>query len=252
LAEKNLIASHHRYPTTVIGIPYNLNEKDGYVKKMVNQAIYCGLGKVPHFMMIESDMLSFLKKEKEIQKTEDFLNGYAIEQMKSIGAKYLIHISNFTNDNDIVSFTLSVIDVAKNTVPKTLECKSHISNLDELAYAKLKSVLMDMIVIEKVSGKKIEVFSPVPIDVKVGDNSFILTVVRPLVSSTGETIFQRVDIARMKYVEYHGMKHVLEIDKVLDKKEFKNINEYIDKQYNFYLKSDDILPDMMKNNSIFK
>jgi hypothetical protein len=48
------------------------------------------------------------------------------------------------------------------------------------------------------------------------------------------------------------MKHVFEIDKILDKKEFVNINDYANKEYNFYLKSDDILPDMMKNNSRFK
>lgn len=251
LSEKNTLQNEERFPTTVIGLQYDLNSKDGYVKKMVNQAVYCGLSKLPHFMLIESDMLPSLNKERELQKTEDFLNGHTVEQLKAMGAQYLVHISNFTNSNNIVSFTLSVLDVASNTIAKTFECQCHISNLDELVYARLKYLFMLNCVVEKADKKSIEVLSTLPIDVSVGNTSYTLVVIKPVTTPNGQTTYQRVEIARLKYAEYMGMKHRFDFDKILNKDEYNDISKNKN-LYNYVLQSDDEVSDLLKNNSKFK
>jgi len=245
LSEKNTLQHQSGFTTTVIGLQYDLDSKDGYIKKMVNQAVYCGLGQLPHFWMVESDLLPFLNKERELQKTEDFLNGHTVEQMKAVGTQYLIHISNFSNNNNIVSFTLSFLDVASNTIAKTFDCQCHISNLDKLVYYKLKSIFVLNCIIDKADKKGIDVLVRVPLDLKMGDNSYHLVAVKPIQTPDGQITYQRVEIVKLKYAEYKGMKHRFEFDKIINKDEFKDLEKNKDK-YNFLLLNKDETSDKIK------
>jgi hypothetical protein len=75
--------------------------------------------------------------------------------------------------------------------------------------------------------------------------------VKPFRTPDGQTTYQRVEIAKLKYAEYMGMKHRFEFGKILNKGEFDDIDKNKN-QYNFMLQSDDEVADMLKNNSIFK
>lgn len=247
LTEKNTLALTQRAFTTVVGLPYDDATSDGYQKKMVNQAVYCALGRLPQMSLIESDMLPFLKQERELQKTEDFMDGYTVEQLKAVGAQYLIHLSNYASDKEIVSFTLSFLDVASNTIAKTFDCKSHISNLDDAVEYYLKYVFTFPCAVGKIDSKEVELYSMLPIGAEIGD-SFTLTFIKTITSPIGGTSYQRAELLSVKYAEYQGMKHRFTVDKVLSKDDMKNVSNLI-KTTNFFLLTDDAEPDMMKDNS---
>ncbi|MBL0288501.1 MAG: hypothetical protein IPQ19_14160 [Bacteroidetes bacterium] len=42
------------------------------------------------FTVVDRTNLSALKSEKELQKSEDFIDGYVVDQGKSFGAKYVV------------------------------------------------------------------------------------------------------------------------------------------------------------------
>ncbi|GHV55999.1 curli production assembly/transport component CsgG [Bacteroidia bacterium] len=46
--------------------------------------------KTKRFNVVDRSKMDALKKEKELQKTEDFIDGFVVEQGKSLGAEYLI------------------------------------------------------------------------------------------------------------------------------------------------------------------
>jgi hypothetical protein len=60
-------------------------------------------GEDSRFVLIERNSLNLVQKEKELQKSEDFIDGYVVGQGKNIGADYLL-----TGDFDPNSNTLSL------------------------------------------------------------------------------------------------------------------------------------------------
>lgn len=68
------------------------------------------------FVLIERNALKIVQKERELQKSEDFIDGYVTSQGKNIGADYLL-----TGDFDVdgIVLTLSLYSVAEQvTVAK--------------------------------------------------------------------------------------------------------------------------------------
>lgn len=76
--------------------------------------------KTKRFILVDRTKLDALKKEKELQKTEDFIDGTTIEQGKNLGAQFLISstLSSYSNNGDVCKFslTLKVIDVATGQI----------------------------------------------------------------------------------------------------------------------------------------
>lgn len=247
LTEKNTLALEQRFFTTIIGIPYDINTRDGYLKKRVNQSVYCAVGQLPQLGLIESDLLPKLKAERELQKGEEFMDGHTVEQFKAVGASFLISITNFNvdeKDPDVVSFTLDFLDVASNVAIKTFDVKCHISNLDEAVKYYLSYVFTFPCAIGEVDNTTIAIYSKVPICANIGD-SFILTYIKTTTSPSGDPISQRVELATLKYTEYHGMKHLFTIDKVQNKDDMKHISEYLNTT-NFFLLTNFPQPEMLK------
>ena len=236
LTEKNTLALEQRFFTTVIDLPYNAQTREGYLKKRINQALYCAIGQLPQLGLIESDLLPKLKEERELQKGEEFMDGHTVEQLKAVGASYLIRISNFHIDkkeSNVVSFTLSFLDIASNVVVKTCEIKSHVSNLDEAVKYHLSSIFTFPCSIGKIDNKNVVLYSKVPIHANIGD-SFKLTFIKTMTAPTGALISQRVELATLKYTAYQGMKHIFVIDEIKSKEDMKNIDQQLNTT-NFFL-----------------
>lgn len=93
-------------------------EASGRVTKetvMVTEELSNAFLKTNRFSIVDRSKMESLKRERELQKTEDFLDGSVISQSKSIGAKYLISsvLSDYVNTGDKCQFLISlkVIDV---------------------------------------------------------------------------------------------------------------------------------------------
>lgn len=250
LTEKNTLALEQRFFTTIIDLPYEMQTREGYLKKRINQAIYSAVGQLPQLGLIESAMLPKLKDERELQKGEEFMDGHTVDQFNAVGATFLINISKFIaneTDPDIVSFTLNFLDVASNTVIKTFDIKCHLSNLDKAVQYYLSYVFTFPCAVGKTDSKTIELYSKVPIGANVGD-SFILTFIKTTKGPNGIPVSQRVELATLKYAEYQGMKHLFAIDEIRNKDDMRHISEYRHTT-NFFLLTNFPEPEMMKNTS---
>lgn len=88
---------------------------------MMTNGLINAFSKNERFELVDRSRLDEIQQEKELQKTEDFLdNAKSIEQSKSLGAQYLLSstFSNYVNDGDVCRFTLnlSIIDVETGKV----------------------------------------------------------------------------------------------------------------------------------------
>lgn len=250
LTEKNTLALEQRFFTSLIELPYDIQTREGYLKKRINQAVYCAIGQLPQLGLIESSLLPKLKDERELQKGEAFIDGHTVEQFKAVGASFLITISNFKVDvenPDIVSFTLNFLDVASNVIIKTFDVRCHISNLDKAAKYYLSYVFTFPCVVSKIDNKTVELYSKAPIGANIGD-SFILTFIKTTATPNGTPVSQRVELATLRYAEYHGMKHKFVIDEIRSKTDMKHISEYLNTT-NFFLLTNSPEPELIKADS---
>lgn len=69
-------------------------------------------GEDSRFVLVERSALNLVAKERELQKSEDFIDGYVVSQGKNIGAEYLL-----TGDYELnsITLTLSLFSVAEQT-----------------------------------------------------------------------------------------------------------------------------------------
>jgi TolB-like protein len=85
--------------------------------------------KTKRFILVERTKMDALKKEKNLQKTEDFIDGSTVEQGKSLGAEFLISntLNSYSNDGEVCKFSLAlkVIEVSTGQVltSETIEAK---------------------------------------------------------------------------------------------------------------------------------
>lgn len=118
----------------IIGMSVNAQEKlsigvlpttntDGKVYEetiLVSEELTNALIKAKRFNIVDRSKLGALKQERELQKTEDFMDGTIIAQSKSIGANYLLSstMGNYENDGNTCKFTLTIklIDVETGSV----------------------------------------------------------------------------------------------------------------------------------------
>jgi TolB-like protein len=67
------------------------------------------------FIVVDRSKFSLIDKERNLQKSESFIDGKVVEQGKSLGAQYIISgdVTHYTNDGQVCKMTisLSVLDV---------------------------------------------------------------------------------------------------------------------------------------------
>lgn len=106
---------------TVGVLPFSdASHKVGNNLAAINDAITNALVKTNRFAIVDRSKMQALQQEKNLQKTEDFMDGQVVAQGKSLGAEYLVsgNVNSYSNDGNVAkfTFTLSVIDVASNKV----------------------------------------------------------------------------------------------------------------------------------------
>jgi curli biogenesis system outer membrane secretion channel CsgG len=110
-----------------------------YVLELQNQTVQ-SFSQKSRFTVVDRTNLSALKSEKELQKSEDFIDGYVVDQGKSFGAKYVVtgdlqnigtvakQFKKLNSDNTYsystqysayISFTLTLIETETGQIKST-------------------------------------------------------------------------------------------------------------------------------------
>ena len=225
---------------TFVELPYDETSSEGYARKTLNSAVYHALSNHPNnILIIESDLLPELKKERERQKEETYMyseNNLRKEYLEmfqtgAFGAQYLIDVTDFKTDPTDwkkVSFVLNFHYVEKNAQFKSYEITNcHISNLKAVIQYYVNQLLNTPVCIVSYDSKQLTVVSPSWIKADAGDIFELYNYVENVNPVTGEKIYQIVTIAEYKYLEWKGQKHVFELHKVLNKDLYNQMDELI-------------------------
>lgn len=220
---------------------------EGFYKKRINQAINYAISANPYTEGIEQDMVPSLRAERELQKTEDFLNGHTVDQMKAIGAAKLIHVENFKINGEVISFVINCVDVASNTIEKSVEVIGNAAEIESIVLQKMLSLYLVPCWIDKVGKNEIELHSTFRLSLQENTPCKIFYVKETKNPLTGESVFNRVELCTVKYAKYHGSYHIYNIDKILDKESMRNIEQIISSDAKFLISVEEI-----EGNVIFK
>lgn len=221
---KTSLNSEARYPVTYESLPYIETDIYGYMKKEINGSILAAIGRIEQFSMCERELISDIKQERDLQKGEEFIDGKTVNQGLSVGAQYLIKVSNLDlNPYDyIAEFQLEVYDIATNTLMKSFPIKCHLSKVEDFIYYNLNNVLVFKCKISSSTNKEIEILSQLPIDAEKGDKFTLYAQKAYTDPITNKISYNRVAVAELSYLSYSGMKHKLKVNKILEKDLFEN------------------------------
>lgn len=222
LAEPKLTAGP--MTMTYFALTYEPNTRLGFIKNRVNNAVYEAMTSHPGAIIIEQEHLPELKKERELQKTEDFIDGHVVEQMKAIGAQYMFHIDNFTNTGNQVSFQLSMISVAENRILRTVDVTSSIDNIENEMYKQICERMAYPCNITPLDKKNLTVLSGWSLPV---GGKFIIQANKQMKNPvTGEVSYSKVRVCKCTVTEYMGNKFTAKVSEVLSEDDYKILTQY--------------------------
>lgn len=84
---------------TIVGImPFTATNQDGYYNRSsqnnyviaIQDAVSDAFLETKRFTLVEREKMELLRKEKQQQQTEEFIDGSVVEQSKSLGASYIV------------------------------------------------------------------------------------------------------------------------------------------------------------------
>lgn len=231
------IGTYFHVPVAFVDLKLTGNPADDYCKKQVNNAVYNALYDYACINLIESDELSLVKKERELQKSEDFIDGSVIEQFKASGAQYVLNISEFSQNQRFVKFKLSALNVSTGAIEKDFMIESHVSNLDEAMKYHINLLFVSPIAIGDISKKQMKVFPMLPIASNEGERFSILYNKPSKNPMTGQTIYNRVEIAKCSLTRWNVQEYVMTVTQILSKEDFDAIDG-IKSTGLFYLQKD--------------
>lgn len=209
---------------TFFGFKYDKTSYDGLIKSRINNSVFSAITRHAGVQLIEHDHLPEIREERELQKSEDFINGHVVEQMKAIGAQYLIHIENYQRNGTQVSFTLSLISVAANRIARSVEVKTSIDNIENEMYKQLCERVANPCVVKMVDENTIEMTSL--LSLSSGDDC-VLELTKAIQNPmTGEISYSVSDLCLLTFEQYCGNKSIMSISDVLNKEDIKNLEQY--------------------------
>lgn len=209
---------------TYFALPYKPNTYEGFIKNRVNNAVYDALTRHPGSLIIEQEHLPELKKERELQKTEDFLGGHVVEQMKAVGAQYMLHLDNFTINGSQISFQLDMVSIEQNKVLRTVEVKTSIDNIENEMYKQVCERMAYPCNITMTDKKNATILSgwALPVDSKI-----IIQVNKQIQNPmNGEVSYTKVQVCRCSVTEYMGCKFTVKVDEIMSEEDFKLLTQY--------------------------
>ena len=206
---------------TFFGLNNNEDTFDGMIKGRINNAMFDAITRHPGLQLIEHDHLASLKKERELQKSEDFIDGHVVEQMKAIGAMYLLKLEDYQRSGSNVSLKLSLISVEQNKILRSVDVVSSIDNIENELYKQLCERIAYPCVVKKISKDKLELTSVLSL---TDGNDCILELTKAIKNpSTGEVSYVRNDVCTLKFENYMGNKSIMTIDKMFSKEDLSDI-----------------------------
>ena len=201
-------------PVAVMELPSRPETHEGFCSAMVNNAVYTELSKLRLVTLIENKELSLIKDEYELQKTEDYIDGAVINQYTRCGAKYVLSLSNFSCVGSIVSFTMKLISVEKNTVDKSFLVKCHVSNVADIVSYNLSLLFQIPVAVENATEKEASLLLQIPDDAEEGDE-YDLNYVREIGNNfTGSTSYVRSTLANLKLKSVQGQRFVFAVKNI--------------------------------------
>lgn len=211
-------------PITFFALQYNPKTHDGFIKNRVNNAVYDAITKHPGMTLIEQEHLPELKKERELQKTEEFIDGHVVEQMKAIGAQYMIHLDNFVIKDSKVSFQLNMVSVAENRIVRTVDVTTSVDNIENEMYKQMCERLSAPCNIIKKGKKDLSILSFWALN--EGDKIIVEAnkkIVNPI---SKEISYSKVPLCSCTVTEYQCNMFNVEVDKIINEDDFKDIEKY--------------------------
>lgn len=222
LSEPMLTAGTNR--VAFFPLSYNKQSYDGFIKNRVNNAVYDAVTRHPGAIIIEQEHLPELKQERELQKTEDFIDGHVVEQMKAIGAEFILHLDDFVIDGAQVSLKLQLISVAQNIIAKDVDVITSIDNIESEMYKQICDRFATFCNVPKCDKKTIEVASYWCL--KPGDEFIVEAMRKSENPLTGESSFNSVDVCRCSVNKYMGNYCTATVKEILSKDDYEQLKDY--------------------------
>ena len=225
--------------TSMTYFGFNVKEKktfEAIYQDRINRIIRYAISTNPFTYLIEQEFLPVLKAERELQKTEDFLNGHTVEQMKEIGASVLIHVEDFKMEGDEITFILKCINVQSNTIDKSFEIKGNVNNMEEIVFENILSIFLAPCWIDKIEKNEVELYSQFRLSLQDNTPCKLYYLKEQLNPLTGVKSYNRTELCVLKYKEYHGNYHVFKIDKIIDKEAMISIDKMLSNDTKLFLK----------------
>lgn len=213
-------------PTPYTFFPFQCDNKtyDGFIKNRINNAVCDAITRHPGMLLVEIEHLPELTKERELQKTEEFLDGYVSEQIKAVGAEYMIDLDAFVIEGSKVSFQLNVVSVAENRTLRTIPVSTSIDNIENEMYKQICERLAYPCNITNVEKDKLTVLSGWAL--RNGDKIVINAnkqIENPITKEISNT---EVQLCKCSVVEYMGNKCIVTVDEVVNEDDFNMIEKY--------------------------
>lgn len=209
---------------TFFGLIDDRTTFDDMVKGRINNAMFDAITKHAGLQLIEHDHLASLKEERELQKSEDFIDGHVVEQMKSIGAMFLLKLEDYQRNGANVSLKVSLISVEQNMILRTVDVVSSIDNIENEMYKQLCDRFAFPCVVKMIGKDKLELSSVLSL---TDDDDCILELTKATKNPmTGELSYSRADLCSLKMENYQGNKCLMSIDKVFSKDDMKGIENF--------------------------
>lgn len=206
---------------TFFGLDNDSETFDGMIKGRINNAMFAAITRHAGLQLIEHDHLPALKKERELQKSEDFLDGHVVEQMKSIGAMYLLKLEGYKRTGAQISMKLSIISVEQNKIIRTVDVVSSIDNIENEMYKQICERITYPCVVKKIGKDKIEISTT--ISLTDGDDCILQLTKSTQNPMTGEVSYSRGDVCSLKFETYKGNKSILSVKKIISQDDMADI-----------------------------
>lgn len=206
---------------TFFGLDFGMETYDDLIKSRINNATYSAITRHAGLQLVEHDHLSNLKKERELQKSEDFIDGHVVEQMKAIGAIYLLKLESYERKDMQVNFKMSIISIAENRIIKTMNITTSIDNIENEMYKQICDRIANYCTIKQLDKNTLEMTTVITL--KEGDGCVLSKTEAIKNPISGEISYSKVKLCTATVEEYCGNRCVLSIDKVLSDKDMNNL-----------------------------
>ena len=206
---------------TYFGLDYDSASKDGFARQRVNNAVLSAITDNPFVQLIEQETIEQLHNERELQKSEDFLNGHTVDQMKAVGAGIILKVDNYQSDGENAVFILSVIDVASNQIVRQVEISSSLNDLETAIRKNLYDRFLSYASVASADKKAITIYTPSSIP--QGTILEFYATMEQKNPLTGEVGYTNTMLASGEVIASKGQQSII---KPIEKS--KHINDYTD------------------------